>query len=395
MIVNPRGMRRRFKDDDLRPKNTLDKKKNKPKEYPLWILPVIAVSALGYVAYRRYFQRCPPYVGYLWITLTLGDEGVSGWRELIASASRAAKSMNYALVSPCVRDSQLVCCFTGPLAAAFCDPVGVGHKEALKAANARMLSSRRIIDGLPDGNLSEYMDISGVVEPSCLSGEAQLLSAQQIEDSDFGDARIVVMHDSRKGIFGLKQWREPEDKFPETAARFLFGGGPVTVARGLRREARQFGTDYDAIIWRSELVKPEDIDACVDALIATAETVTTRLVFVSDVALDGRRIWKGHSSKRPESPSLTNARLRLVQRFNDLGVERFETTTTNDVGKLGLIEQVIAAQANTLWTQRAVTNSTSFKVRLGKCGWEGRFLNTILAARHARNRPTLSWWGSY
>lgn len=383
-------MRRRFKDEDFKQPVAVAKKKKKPKEFPLWILPVIATAALGFVAYRRYFQECPPYVGYLWITLTLGDEGVSGWRELIASASRAAKSMNYALVSPCVRDSQLVCCFTGALATALCDPAGVGHKEALKAANERMLSSRRVVDGLPAGNLSEYMEISGVVEPSCLSGEAQLLTAQQVEDSDFGDARIVVVHDARKGIFGLKQWREPEDALPETAARFLFGGGPVTVARAITREARQFGTDYDVIIWRSELVKVDDIDACVDALIATAEKKTRRLVFVGDVAADGRRVWKGHS-KRPEAPALINARLRLVRRFDDLGVERFATTTTTDIGKLGLIEQVIAARANVLWTQRAATNATSFKVRLGKCGWEGRFLNTILAARHARNRPTFSW----
>mmetsp|Transcript_18957 Transcript_18957/g.23035 ORF Transcript_18957/g.23035 Transcript_18957/m.23035 type:complete len:109 (-) Transcript_18957:12-338(-) len=36
-----------------------------------------------------------------------------------------------------------------------------------------------------------------------------------------------------------------------------------------------------------------------------------------------------------------------------------------------------------------------YRVRIGPCGWEGRFLTTVLAARAAVNKPSLSWTEPY
>lgn len=363
--------------------------------------------------------------GYVWLRLSLRGEGVSGWRELVAAAATAARSIGYGLASPCVRDSELVPCFEE-------DEEPLDYKSALRAANSRRNLVPRGRPRRGAFNLSIYFDVrhleafvgAPVVAPACLPAEKATLVPSAVVETPGGLARLaqsselLAIHDSRQGIFALGPYRDPD--LPATAAALFSSDDnrvatnkPLKLAPARRREARHFiEGDYDVIMWRSELVPDDALNDCASAIIRAAVALLPRkLVFITDIAATAlaggsTSLWAGHSrrSGRQDS-SLDSVRRRLLRNLTEhLGVAKYDIDlaarsrpSALDRGSIGLAEQYIAVHATNFFSQRSFRqrDQTDFRPNIGRCGWEGRFLNTILAARHANNVSSLSWFDAY
>ncbi|KAH8045280.1 hypothetical protein JL720_16767 [Aureococcus anophagefferens] len=61
----------------------------------------------------------------------------------------------------------------------------------------------------------------------------------------------------------------------------------------------------------------------------------------------------------------------------------------DDRGELGLVEQQLALDADVAWAQADAATDPPFKVGIGPCGWQGRFIRTVLDARRP---PVRSWY---
>lgn len=369
----------------------------------------------------------------------MAGEGASGWRGLVAAAAVASRQLGFGLVLPCVRDSELVCCFEED------DDCEADYKSALRLAEAR---SDVVVGTMrPDAlDLNLYFDIDNleryvgapVVSPRCLPpGSKATAAPSSIVETRGGlaelaqSSNLIAIHDIREGIFGLGPYRNDANYVAEASALFSENDElPLRIAPERRRDALRFvGIEpYDVIMWRSELVSVDAMEACAEAVFQAAGEIANeerKLVFVSDIAATalqagGRAtLWDGHHSRKKKKGG--EDRLDRVRRdllFNlssrhDVSKYDFSSSggATTDRGAVGLTEQYIATNAERLWVQRSFRSlrrrrraSTEaedddtadfVKPGLGRCGWEGRFLTTVLAARHAAEKPTSSWFDSF
>ena len=344
--------------------------------------------------------------GYVLLTLALGKEGMNGWRLILRRALLLAKRWGYGLVTPCVKDSQLVCCFEGDN---LCD-VDPRYKFAVKAAEQRMTRNATMPAPRRDAlDVTTYFDADMMrriaphmppqVAAPCLGHLTFVNATTAFDLATTGDppGQTVVIHDARKGIFALGGRLGPQD-FELEAAQLLrltddSGAYPLRVADPLDAVARAFldsalgGTDYDVLLWRSEMATA--FNKCSTALVAKARTLRSKgrtVVFVGDLDANDTALWRPNKRMRSSN---------VVAQLRDLGVKQLDhwlkTTAQEewDLGSLGLVDQLLAARASTLYTQRKAVKN--YKVHVGPCGWEGRFITTILAARAHHNRTTLSW----
>lgn len=382
-----------------------------------------AVLALSCALWRRAAQSRQVVKGYVWLRLSLPGEGVNGWRELVAASAVAARSIGYGLAAPCVRDSELVPCFEE-------DEEPLDYKSALRAANTRRNLVARGRPRRGAFNLSIYFDVrhleafvgAPVVAPACLPSVQATPVPSAVVEAPGGLAQLaqsselLAIHDSRQGIFALGPYRDPD--LPATAAALfsddtVVTNKPLKLASARRREARHFiGGDYDVIMWRSELVPKDALHACASAINSAAAAIIPRkLVFITDIAASAlaggsTSLWAGHSRRsRRQDSSLDSVRRHLLRNLTEhLGVAKYDIDLASrsspsalDRGSIGLAEQYIAVHATNFFVQRSFRkrDPTDFRPNLGRCGWEGRFLNTILAARHAKNASSLSWFDTF
>ena len=369
--------------------------------------------------------------GYVWPALTLPGEGLNGWRPIVASAAAVAKRLGYGLVLPCVADSELACCVD---AAAPAGPWLCGGDDEAAVPPARDVLISVVERAAPVKDLRAYLDVgaleafvgSPVVPPRCLAAGAAPLALLDVGDDlmhardlDVGDGEarwralaasaggdaqpVLVARRRRRGIFALGDWWRADPAL--SAAPFLapaaaLRAAPAVAAAAARFRARALGDEfarYDALLWRSELLKTaEACHACAEKLIAVAELLRAagrHVVLVTDVAADaGRPLWRGHARVRAP-PDVAEAKARALQRLLDAGVAKYDAVLDwDDRGELGLVEQQLALDADVAWAQADAATDPPFKVGIGPCGWQGRFIRTVLDARAHDGRPVRSWY---
>ena len=106
----------------------------------------------------------------------------------------------------------------------------------------------------------------------------------------------------------------------------------------------------------------------------------------------GPYLWRGHARVRAP-PDVAEAKARALQRLLDAGVAKYDAVLDwDDRGELGLVEQQLALDADVAWAQADAATDPPFKVGIGPCGWQGRFIRTVLDARAHDGRPVRSWY---
>uniref|UniRef100_A0A7S3NPS5 Uncharacterized protein n=1 Tax=Aureoumbra lagunensis TaxID=44058 RepID=A0A7S3NPS5_9STRA len=320
----------------------------------------------------------------VWITLRLGKEGISGWRRILSEVFVRAKSLGFGVITPCVRDSELVCCF-GHVATAsrFCDDEQIGHRKALEAAARRIELANKspeifplhnVLDRAHDAlELDSYFDtvilsrfaphytVANFFRRFSSMSQPFFMTTDQAENVSFWNQsfaqNILVLHDASKGIFTLRTPRPTKTIIENEAAHWLWlqnSEFPLRIAQSLYNTTIQFiqrrlRGDYDVLLWRAELGDPTATSACARALLVHTQNLqrlqNRTLLLISDVRANASKLWK-------HQPSVHT--FRTLERLFALGVQKFDLLNDiHDIGQLGLIDQLLAAHASTLYTQRS------------------------------------------
>ncbi|KAH8079141.1 hypothetical protein JL720_9401 [Aureococcus anophagefferens] len=299
--------------------------------------------------------------GYVWPALTLPGEGLNGWRPIVASAAAVAKRLGYGLVLPCVADSELACCVDASA------PAGPWlwrrRRRGGRAAGRRADLRRRARGARQD--LRAYLDVaaleafvgSPVVPPRCLAAGAPRAPRRRrrpdARDLDVGDGEarwralaasadddatpVLVARRRRRGIFALGDWWRADPPYPPRLPRRRALRGAGRRGRGRAVPARALGDEAP--------------------------------------------------------PDVAEAKARALQRLLDAGVAKYDAVLDwDDRGELGLVEQQLALDADVAWAQADAATDPPFKVGIGPCGWQGRFIRTVLDARAHDGRPVRSWY---
>ncbi|KAH8065972.1 hypothetical protein JL722_364 [Aureococcus anophagefferens] len=124
------------------------------------------------------------------------------------------------------------------------------------------------------------------------------------------------------------------------------------------------------------------------------------LLDVGDDLMHARDLDVGDGEARPAALARPRARAPPtsprprpgLQRL-DAGVAKYDAVLDwDDRGELGLVEQQLALDADVAWAQADAATDPPFKVGIGPCGWQGRFIRTVLDARAHDGRPVRSWY---
>ncbi|KAH8051802.1 hypothetical protein JL722_10642 [Aureococcus anophagefferens] len=156
---------------------------------------------------------------------------------------------------------------------------------------------------------------------------------------------------------------------------------PVLVARRRRRGIFALG-DW----WRADPAL-----SAAPFLAPAAALRAAPAVAAAAARFRGRPLWRGHARVKAP-PDVAEAKARALQRPRRRRRQYDAVLDWDDRGELGLVEQQLALDADVAWAQADAATDPPFKVGIGPCGWQGRFIRTVLDARAHDGRPVRSWY---